>query len=349
MVESSLTMSRRPRQRFGEPLARLPGRRAVRAVLEWYFETAYGVVDGPGVLPFYCDPRRVGQFAVPRNALAAGEASAIFRLFIALTMFQARRDSVIMDQQRGMRRQEAQSLASPAALRRVVIRSQCPTLENAARFQRECDVMKKGAIVDCAHRRGAPCHVKDATTLLNRMGDMGKLPTSAWLRLFKDGDVVDVVNEISAASSNPRTRARLLVEWFAQVHRVGRKLATMFVSALSTPGLAPELTPWFPQIDGYELVVVDTNVARAVAALRAPSKSPATYDNVVRWIHRQARFLDLRAFNPSLPNYAPRIVQQALYVFCSKSNRAARGDSCAGSAAQCARCVPQICPFRRAV
>ena len=43
----------------------------------------------------------------------------------------------------------------------------------------------------------------------------------------------------------------------ALFERVGRKLATMFVSALSTPALAPGLTPWFPDIDGNELVVVD--------------------------------------------------------------------------------------------
>jgi len=45
----------------------------------------------------------------------------------------------------------------------------------------------------------------------------------------------------------------------------------------STPALAPGLTPLFPDINGNVLVVVDTNVARAVDALRKPG-APKTYE-----------------------------------------------------------------------
>ena len=134
------------------------------------------------------------------------------------------------------------------------------------------------------------------------------------------------------------------MERFTRVHRVGRKLATMFVSALSTPALAPGLTPWFPDIDGNDLVVVDTNVARAVDTLRKPGV-PRTYDARERWVRERAAQLDLREFRPDLPRYSPRLVQQALYAFCSKSNRVARRDACATRATPCAGCAAAICPF----
>ena len=142
----------------------------------------------------------------------------------------------------------------------------------------------------------------------------------------------------------PTKRAALLVERFARVHRVGRKLATMFVSALSTPALAPGLTPWFPDIDGNDLVVVDTNVARAVDALRDP-RAPRTYNARERWLREQAAQIDLREFRPDLPSYSPRLVQEALYTFCSKSNRIARDDSCRTRLAPCVHCSSKLCPF----
>jgi len=186
--------------------------------------------------------------------------------------------------------------------------------------------------------------VKDATRVFNRMGDMGKLPTSAWLRLWQGGGMQVMLEDVCREEPSPTKRAGLLVGRFAAVHRVGRKLATMFVSALSTPALAPGLTPWFPKIDGNELVVVDTNVARAVDALRAPGAAK-TYDARELWVREQAARIDLRAFQPDLPAYSPRLVQEALYAFCSKSNRVARGDACAERGAPCATCAPTLCPF----
>ena len=106
------------------------------------------------------------------------------------------------------------------------------------------------------------------------------------------------------------------------------------------------LTPWFPNVDGNELVVVDTNVARAVNGLRAPRPGArTTYDAHAQWVRAQAARIDLRVFKPDLPAYSPRLVQEALYTFCSKSNRIARGDACAGRTIPCARCAPALCPF----
>ena len=90
--------------------------------------------------------------------------------------------------------------------------------------------------------------------------------------------------------------------------------------------------------------MVDTNVARAVDALREPGAAK-TYDARERWVREQAAQLDLREFRPDLPSCSPRLVQEALYAFCSKSTRVARGDACSGRAAPCAACAPALCPF----
>jgi hypothetical protein len=294
--------------------------------------------------PFYCDAERIGTFAIPPDELAAGTDAAIFRLFVTLSMYQALRDVVIMRQQRSLPRESMHVVADLSFVKRAIARHRCPTLASAEVFEECCDVTKTGESVDCGRCPGAACHVKDATVVFNRMGDMGKLPTSAWLRLWKGGGVHALLERVCWEEPLPTKRAALLVEHFASVHRVGRKLATMFVSALSTPAIAPGLTPWFPAVDGNELVVVDTNVARAVDALREPG-APRTYVARERWVREQAAKIDLREFRPGLPRYSPRLVQQALYAFCSKSNRVAQGDTCAVRPTPCSGCAPTLCPF----
>jgi hypothetical protein len=308
-------------------------------VVRWFLN-----LEESATLPFYCDSRLIGAFAVDPRELMAGTDGAVFRLFVALSMYQALRDVVIMRQQRSLRRAEVRVVADIATVKRSIARHACPTLRSAETFEEGCDVAKDGEAVDCGTCPGTACHVKDATAVFNRMGDMGKLPTSAWLRLWKDGGVRELLAAICRDEASPTKRAALLVERFARVHRVGRKLATMFVSALSTPALAPGLTPWFPDIDGNDLVVVDTNVGRAVDALRERGAAK-TYDAREQWVREQAAQLDLREFRPDLPSYSPRLVQQALYAFCSKSNRVARGDACSRRAAPCAGCAPALCPF----
>jgi hypothetical protein len=314
-----------------------------KAVVRWYFYE--GRVEGVP-LPFYCNPARVGAFAVQADELATGTDAAVFRLFVTLSMYQALRDVVIMRRQRSLSRASMRVVADVATVKRSISRHACPTLRSVEAFEEGCDVAKDGDDIDCGTCPGVACHAKEATRVFNRMGNMGKLPTSAWLRLRQGGGVRALLDDVCRENPSPTRRATLLVERFAAVHRVGRKLATMFVSALSTPALAPGLTPWFPEIDGNELVVVDTNVARAADALRAPG-APRTYDARERWVREQAIRIDLRVFRPGLPAYSARLVQEALYAFCSKSNRVARRDTCAGGDRSCSACAPTLCPFVR--
>jgi hypothetical protein len=222
-------------------------------------------------------------------------------------------------------------VADVATVKRSIARHACPTLGSVEAFEEGCDVEKDGDDIDCGTCPGEACHVKDATRVFNRMGDMGKLPTSAWLRLWRGGGVKALLDAVCREEPSPTKRAALLVERFAAVHRVGRKLATMFVSALSTPALAPGLTPWFPRVDGNELVVVDTNVARAVDALRPPG-SAKTYDARAGWVREQAARLDLREFRPDLPGVLAKAgAGGALRLLLEVEPRRARGRLCGAS------------------
>jgi hypothetical protein len=320
-------------------------RRAVERTVRWYLENVYGRLEGPGHVPFYCDTVRIGHFALSVKELSAERDPTLFKLFIVLAMFQARRDVLIMQHQRTMSLPQVRSLSALRVIGEGVARSPCSAL-GGEDFDAECSARKLvSGEVDCNHRPGKPCHVKDASTLLGRMGDMGKLPTSAWLQFGGKGGISKILREISGESPDAHVRARMLVDRFEKVFRVGRKLATMFVSALSTPALAPGFTPWFPRVDGNCLVVVDTHVARAAVRLGGASSARAPYESISGWVSSHARFVRLNSLRSDLPSFSPRVVQQALVAFSSKSNRTAHLDPCASRTAPCEQCVPELCPF----
>ncbi len=322
------------------------GETELHRIVRWYFRNVYGRHEGPGILPFYCDAQRIGHFAVKPERLAAGEEGALFRLFVTLAMYQARRDVVIMRQQAGLGREAVALLTSPTTIGRRARANPCPVLRSVERFETRCSVKKEEGVVTCAERPRQTCHIKEAAGTLNRMADLGKLPTSVWLRLRRDGGFRRQLLAICKEEADPRLRAGLLVDRLAGIWRVGRKLATMFVSALSVPALAPGLTPWFPAVDGNELVVVDTNVERGLDALLG-AKAPRGYQATVGWFQQAAVAIDLRELASGVSAYSPRLAQQAVYAFCSRSNRVAREDECALRRDACEECVPSVCPLQR--
>lgn len=314
------------------------------AILRWFIDIRLDQEHGPQAVPFFCDPERIGAFAVHPKTLREGQAPALFQLFISLSMYQALRDVVIMGQQRALPRASMKVIADLDFVGRSTTRHPCQWLESAQTFERGCRVSKRGEEIDCNTCPGISCHVKEATRVFHRMGDMGKLPTSAWFHIWQEDGLERILAAVEQETPSPTRRAALLVEQFSRIHRVGRKLATMFVSALSTPVLYPGLSPWFPRIDGNELVVIDTNVARALTALR-PASAPRSYSALENWLRAQAAKIDLGSLRAGLPSYSPRFVQQAIYAFCSKSNRVARQDVCAKTPQACDRCAPRLCPF----
>jgi hypothetical protein len=184
--------------------------------------------------------------------------------------------------------------------------------------------------------------VKDATAAIGRMGDLGKLPTSAWLRLGPSGLARWFV-EVCGEERNPRRRAARMVEQVATIYRIGVKLASMFVSALSVPELGIGVSAWSPELNGSWIVVVDANVGRAIRSWRR-GRGTDSYGANARWFITAAEQLNLAQLCAGLPRTSPRFVQQAVYLFRSRSNRIDHGDTCAD--VQCVSCPSPLCPFR---
>jgi hypothetical protein len=100
-------------------------------------------------LPFYCDPDRVGAFAIAPEDVAAGRDAAVFRLLIMLSIYQALRDVVILRQQRSLPRAAVRVVADAAFVKRSLAKHSCPVLLAANAFEEGCDVSKRGNVVDC--------------------------------------------------------------------------------------------------------------------------------------------------------------------------------------------------------
>jgi hypothetical protein len=322
----------------------MSARRDLTTMVRWYAANVYGRLEGPGTTPFYADRSRVGAFAVEPTALARGTEAALHQVVVSLAMYQSRRDVDIMAIQKGMPRAEAVRLTSPYRLKLAVEASRCIRLADAAAFD-ACDVRRDLAAgrATCDHRPRTPCHVKDASLAIGRMGDMGMLPTSTWLHLRQLGGFRGLLERACAGGATPAAAADRMVVALAEVHRIGEKLATMIVAQLATPALAPGLTPWAPRLDGNHLVVVDANVMRVIDVLRP--RGARTYAAYATWLRARAAAIDLRDIRADWPRTSPRLVQQAVYWFRSRANREAAGLGCAGAPAPCAGCVPRACAF----
>lgn len=312
------------------------------SIVAWYLDTAYGRWEGPGTVPFFADPSRVGRFAVDLARLQRREPGALFKLLVTLGAYQSRRDVDIMRIQRSMSQRQVGEMTSLRQLRVLVEGSRCSYMRDAERFDAGCSVRRdQGRGATCAAHPRMTCHVKDATSAIGRMGDLGKQPTSAWLRLGSNGPMA-WFGEAVRVHADPRRRAIHLVELASSVHRIGVKLASMYVTALSVPELGSGAA-WSPEIDGSQLLVVDANVRSAIRIWRR-NRGPETYDALATWLSRAANKIDLARLHPGLPSRSPRLVQQALYLFRSRSNRTALGDRCASR--PCGSCPSSVCPFR---
>ncbi|MGN6111166.1 MAG: hypothetical protein ACTHU0_39070 [Kofleriaceae bacterium] len=183
--------------------------------------------------------------------------------------------------------------------------------------------------------------MKEATSAIGRMGDLGKMPTSAWLHLGPAG-LARWFAEVCDETPDPHQRATAMIARVEAIYRIGVKLASMFVSALSVPELGIGVAAWSPELDGSRIVVVDANVGYAIRRWRR-GRGADTYAANARWFVTVAREINLSRLRAGLPRSSPRFVQQAVYLFRSRFNRVAHGDACAD--ATCASCPSTICPF----
>lgn len=331
--------------------------RLARLITAWYLQTYHDSPDDVGVGAMFCDAGRVGHFAVDRDALAAGDPDALFRVLVATVMFQRRQDAQILRVLRGISREDAEELTDATRLRALADQSACAHLRSNAALLAECDLTKdpetkKGT---CERRPELPCHLKRHTVLLKRYGHFGKVPTSAALNLRQHGveDLLELREAVLRDLKDPAERADELARRLSSAWRVSEKIAAMFLSAVSNPDLSPGLAPWAEGIDWSRYVVVDSNVDLFLE--RTGYLGPWTYHARTKFVRRLARRVDVRAIGRSmnhgtpLSTHNPRLVQQGIYLFMSESNRrsSTSGRDCWHSADACETCAPALraaCP-----
>jgi hypothetical protein len=325
---------------------------ATKAVVRWYLDQHFRGPSDPGVVAMFCDPARVGSFAVDRRALRAGDGSALFRLLVATSMFQRRQDVQILRILQGMEASDAAEISDAERLLALVDEGGCAHMRTARVLAEVCDLDK-----DAKTRKGCcnanplvACHLKRHTVLLKRYGHFGKVPTSIALMVRESGaeDLPELRRLVMKRERDPLARAQALESELSRAWRVNQKIASMFLSMITNPDLSQGLAPWTRGIDWTYYVVVDSNVDLFLASIGY--NGLATYDARRDFVRELARGVDLTEFDGALQPYNPRLVQQAMYLFMSSANRRAAEKDCMHLApASCGACpsaVRQRCPVK---
>ncbi len=326
--------------------------RTTEAVVGWYLATQHLRSSDVGLLPMFCDPDLVGAFAVNRRDVERGEGGALFRLLVAVTMFQALRDALVLKILRGISAADVAELTSVRTLVRLGETCRCPHAGSPESLLSACDLTKDPATKrgTCASRPRTRCHLKRHTELLNRYGHFGKVPSSAAMVVQEHagGDLGRLHERVCSTAQTPEERARLLSSTLCRIWRVDAKLASMFLSLVAVPDLGLDQPPWMPGVDWTRFVVIDRNVDGFLASIGYAGT--ASYAARSMFVRELARRIDLRRFRAGLRPFNPRLVQQAMFLFMSASNRkAARSDCSRIGPAQCLGC-PRVlrvrCPVR---
>lgn len=315
---------------------------AARSVTAWYMRSYYRTASDVGVAEMFCRRDRVGHFAVDRAALADGAPEALFGLLVTMTMFQRRSDVQIMRVLRGIARDDAHELTDARRLL-ALADDGCEHAHSLDALLNRCDLgkcpdTKRGV---CGQRPKTDCHLKRHTELLKRYGHFGKVPTSAALTL-RAHDVADLSSlreQIWGASSDPHARAVALEEALSRSWRISEKIAAMYLSAVTNRDLSGELAPWADGVNSDHFVVIDSNVDLFLRAV--DYDGPMTYRARRAFVQALAARVHLDELHPGVRRYNPRIVQQALYMFMSESNRRESAADCSHQAPSSCRACPR--------
>lgn len=300
----------------------------------------------------FCREDCVGHFAVDARALAAGKGEALFGLLVTMTMFQRRSDRQIMRVLRGISESQAVEMTNPVALLKLADNSDCLNARSLDSLKQRCDLTKDPSTKRgiCGARPDISCHLKLHTELLKRYGHFGKVPTSIALTLRAIGvsSLAELKDHVWKCIKHPVERAVALEDAISQAWRVSEKIAAMFLSAVSNRDLSGELAPWAEGVDTSHFVVIDSNVNLFLDAISY--SGPMTYAARRQFIQMLARRVPLDEYQEGLRRYDPRIVQQALYMFMSQSNRRASKRDCIHSIpGLCEACLSDLsryCPRR---
>lgn len=315
-----------------------------RTVTAWYMRSYYGTTADVGVADMFCRHDRVGHFAADHAALTAGSPEALFRLLVTMTMFQRRSDLQIMRVLRGISYEDALELSDATQLLNLAD-DNCEFARTLDALLEQCDLGKclqtKRGI--CGQRPTSACHLKRHTELLKRYGHFGKMPTSAALMLREQGvaDLPRLRARIWEQTVDPHARAIALERTISHTWRVSEKIAAMYLSALTNRDLSGDLAPWADGVDSNHFVVIDSNVDLFLRAI--DYRGPMTYRARRVFIQSLAARISVDEFRPGVRRYNPRLVQQALYMFMSESNRRANtADCCYDAPPSCGRCPPAL-------
>ena len=326
---------------------------ATKAIVRWYLDTHFARPSDPGVIEMFCDPSRVGSFAVERRALRGGDGRALFRLLVATSMFQRRQDVQILRILQGMGAADAAEISDADKLLVLVDQSDCAHMRTTQLLVEACDLDKDPKTREgcCSANPSTPCHMKRHTVLLKRYGHFGKVPTSIALMLRESGaaDLPALRRLVMKRERDPLVRAQALEQELSRAWRVNQKIASMFLSMVTNPDLSRGLAPWSRGIDWTYYVVVDSNVDLFLASIGY--RGAGTYDARREFIRDLSRGIDLTEFDGTLQPYNPRLVQQAMYLFMSAANRRAAEADCSNvvppPCAACPKLVKSRCPANR--
>ncbi len=325
--------------------------RLTEAVVGWYVEKHLGTPDDPGVTSYFSDPRRVGAFAVDPAAVARRDGEHIFRLLVAVSMFQRRQDKQITGILRGMTADDAAELSSLPALLSLSDACECEHARSLDGLLDRCDLTKTPRTKrgTCRARPRIRCHLKRHTVLLRRYGHFGKVPASIALtvRALGGRDLTHALDLAERNGETPAERARAMVTALSMAWRVSEKISSMFLSMVWNPDLTPGVAER-ADLDWRHFVVIDSNTDAFLDAIKY--RGARSYEARRQFLRALSSMLDLRRLTPSLRRDNPRIVQQAMYLFMSASNRRVmRGDCMHLGPTACADCpkdVSQLCPVR---
>lgn len=320
-----------------------------REVTRWYLREYHGTPDDPGVLSMFADPSRVGHFAVTPKELHRSDPQAYFRLLVATTMFQRRQDVQIQRVLRGISADDVDGLTHAHRLMESATTCLCPRARSLAAVIEECDLTKTpSGVATCASAPDVPCVLKRHSVLLKRYGHFGKVPTALAHAIHEAGavDLPSLYAATVATSSGPADAAERLEGALTRAWRISDKIAAMYLSMLTNPDLADGPVPWAHGLDWTRWVVIDSNVDLFLKA--TAYTGTWTYAARRAFLSDLAAEIDLAALKPGLCSFNPRVVQQAIYLFMSVTNRRASARDCshlgAGRCTTCPALLARTCP-----
>jgi len=314
--------------------------RRVRAVVRWYMERHHRRSTQAGMPEMFWDASRIGAFAVDPVAVQEQDEEAMFRMLVTCAMFQQKRDVEVMKILRGIDPEDVWQMTTAHTLVELTDASPCAHAKSADALRTACDLgkdadTKRGV---CKTHPWAACFLKRHTELLRRWGYFGKVPAALALMVQEQGGSLGAVyrRAVREHPGDPRGAAKALEASLCMGWRVHKKIANLYLSAMANPDFFHD-PPWAEGVDWAWFVCIDTNVMAFLDAIGYAGADD--YDSRRRFIMRLSGRVELDAWDARLKAYNPRLVQQAMYLFMSTSNRRALPVDCMHSGvAACARC-----------